>query len=491
MRILYIDIDCLRPDHLGCYGYVRNTSPTIDGIAKRGARFTNCFTTDAPCLPSRAALFSGRPGIENGVVAHEGPGANFRFPGDGHDPDPERPMWMEALSRNGMNTVSFSSFARRHMAWWFIAGFTEFYGNRFGGGHETADQVNAEVLPWLEQNAREDNWFLHVHYWDVHTPYRAPQKYWDEVSSQPAPEWPDEDTIKKHCDEWYGPRTARDFFGSMRTGKSPFPTMRDAILDRDDYISFVNGYDAGLRFVDDAVAEILQSLERAGVREDTAIIVSGDHGEAVGEQGMYFEHGNSSEGIAHIPLIIDWPGMPGGVVADGITQNLDLPATMVDLLGIDKPAKWEGNSFADALRGKDYLGREYTIWGCGIYSFQRAVRTKDWLFVRTLHCGNYPHEPVMLYNIKDDPWQQHNLVHDNPAKAAEMDYILSNWWHEHCSGPGSVRDPFQTTMATGPDIYCSVERTEWMIERANRPDQLEDLRRRRNVEPFKFRPGAE
>ena len=72
MRILYIDIDSLRPDHLGCYGYHRNTSPNIDRIAAEGVRYENCYVTDAPCLPSRTALWSGRFGIHNGVINHGG-----------------------------------------------------------------------------------------------------------------------------------------------------------------------------------------------------------------------------------------------------------------------------------------------------------------------------------------------------------------------------------------------------------------------------------
>ena len=59
MRILHLDIDTLRPDHLGCYGYHRNTSPNIDAIAAQGTRFENYYVTDAPCAPSRAALMSG------------------------------------------------------------------------------------------------------------------------------------------------------------------------------------------------------------------------------------------------------------------------------------------------------------------------------------------------------------------------------------------------------------------------------------------------
>ena len=70
MRILYIDIDALTPSHLGCYGYHRNTSPTIDELAATGLRCSNVYTSDAPCLPSRTALYSGRFGIHTGVVGH-------------------------------------------------------------------------------------------------------------------------------------------------------------------------------------------------------------------------------------------------------------------------------------------------------------------------------------------------------------------------------------------------------------------------------------
>lgn len=81
MRILYLDLDSLRPDHLGCYGYHRNTSPNIDSIAKEGVTFTNYYCSDAPCLPSRSALMSGRFGIHNGIVGHGGTAADMRREG--------------------------------------------------------------------------------------------------------------------------------------------------------------------------------------------------------------------------------------------------------------------------------------------------------------------------------------------------------------------------------------------------------------------------
>lgn len=81
MRILYIDIDSLRPDHLGYYGYHRATSPNIDRLATEGVRFNQIYTPDAPCLPSRTALYSGRFGIQTGVVGHGGTAAQPKVEG--------------------------------------------------------------------------------------------------------------------------------------------------------------------------------------------------------------------------------------------------------------------------------------------------------------------------------------------------------------------------------------------------------------------------
>ena len=99
MRILYLDVDTLGLDHLGCYGYHRDTSPTIDAIAREGVRFRNVYVSDAPCLPSRSALFSGRFGIHTGVVDHCGVAAGpFREgPGRKFGPQLGRTCWLKRL----------------------------------------------------------------------------------------------------------------------------------------------------------------------------------------------------------------------------------------------------------------------------------------------------------------------------------------------------------------------------------------------------------
>ena len=132
MRILFIDIDTLRADHLGCYGYHRNTTPNIDHIASQGVRFDQMYVTDAPCLPSRSALWSGRTGFHTGVINHadpfiQGTGRGFR---DVYDAT----GWISQLRRLGFYTITVSSFGERHSAWWWHAGYREIINPGFGGG---------------------------------------------------------------------------------------------------------------------------------------------------------------------------------------------------------------------------------------------------------------------------------------------------------------------------------------------------------------------
>ena len=207
MRILYLDIDTLRPDHLGCYGYHRNTSPNIDAFAKQGAVFDNVHASDTPCLPSRTALLTGRFGIHNGVVNHGGTDAepvirsiDRRFRSRLH-----ADSFGMRLQRAGLRTVSVSSFAQRHSAFFWYAGFDEGY-NVGKAGMETADEVHAIASDWLSRRGREDNWFLHVHMWDPHTPYRAAASYGEPFADDPMPGWLTEEIRERH---WRGCPEAR------------------------------------------------------------------------------------------------------------------------------------------------------------------------------------------------------------------------------------------------------------------------------------------
>lgn len=438
MRILYIDIDSLRPDHLGCYGYNRPTSPNIDRIAAQGVRFNHFYCSDSPCVPSRAACFSGRPGIQNGVVAHENTplGSTMRY--GNRERNGFAPLWMHHLIKHGYETISFTSFANRHLAAWFHFGFRQFNLSSLKNGNEDAPEVNAIALPWFERNAGKEDWFVHLNYWDPHTLYTEPPEYARKMAEFPAPAWPDEATIATQ-QSLTGIHTPGDFW-TLDAGRSSVPTMPDAITNRADFEQLINGYDGGINFVDEQLQLILDELERQGVLQETAIIISADHGEAFGELGQYAEHGSASPATNQIPLIIKWPGLTDGVMGsqcDEFLLNFDLAPTVCDALGLSLPSGWSGKSFASALRGETLEApRQHLVWSHGLHTRQRAVFDGRWLFIRTYHPSYYLYEPRMLFDLQSDPHQTRDLLADQPDKARELEAILSDWEHENVTTTG-------------------------------------------------------
>ena len=443
-----------------------------------------------PCLPSRAALFSGCLGIRNGVTCHDGPASQMRFAGRGHTYDPDRPMWMRALQEAGWETACFSGFGQRHLAWWFFAGFTQNFGNGLPGGTESADEVIAKVRPWLRANGAADNWFLHVNYWDVHTPYWPPASYVARMRGQPAPPYPGPDDVAHDAHAYYGPATARDWWhdaGWRNPRRADTVAMPDGNIETyEAYLGFLDGYDAGIAYVDDTVGALLEELDRLGVRDETAIIVGGDHGEAIGELGMYFEHGNCCEGVTRVPLIVNWPGMAGRGTVDALAYQLDLPPTVLDLLGMDVPSGWDGQSLAAAVRGDGVPpGQDHLI--LGVWDLLLPARGAHAAVPAYPHdpSGTIPHAPLYLFDMAADPGQTHNLAAEQPDIVAALDHLLLDWTYRHTTGPAGVRDPFQEQLGAGvdPDLYCARATIEQRLIDLGRDDQLADLRRRRDVWP--------
>jgi len=482
MRILYIDLDCCRADHLGANGYFRPTSPNIDRIAAEGVSFTRCYCANSPCLPSRASLFSGRFGFNNGVVTHHGAGEQFRPLSYGHWRDPERPLLQDHLWHGGLKTVSFSCFADRHNAWWFSAGWEELHCFTQKRGQERADEVNAAFLPWLRDHGAEDNWFIHLHYWDIHSHYRTPAEWVERFRDLPAPEWPDQATIDRQ-QSMYGPRTCTDLYtgyeGNAGGGYArPVPYMPDAIRTRDDFKMLIDGYDASIAYADYHVGQVLEALAGLGVLDDTAIIVSADHGDSFGEQGQYMDHGIANEAVHNIPMIVRWPGLPARGRSDALIYGMDLAPTLCDLLSLRTPAGWDGRSFAPALRGEAFAGHDALVMDHGIYTLSRAVRTRDWLMIQMLHPGLYSYDdPVFLYDMRADPHQQTNLAAARPDVLGTLMAQLETWRQEQLRKSGRP-DPLEAMIPDGPFLYYTPEQMVERLERTGRADRVPELRAR-------------
>lgn len=487
MRILYIDIDSLRPDHLGCYGYHRNTSPHIDAIAAEGVTFSNCYTTDAPCLPSRTALYTGRFGIITGVVGHGGTAADLRVQGPGRG----FRDWVEFhslptfLQKQGLHTAQISPFGQRHAARQFYAGFNEIH-NTGGGGAESAEEVQPVVRRWLRDNAARDNWFLHLNYWDPHTPYRVPQDYPNHFENDPAPDWITDDVLREHL-QAAGPHGAWEVNMWDANVSSRYPRQPGKVTNPAELKQLFDGYDLGVRYVDDMIGEIIAYLKAEGLYDDTAIIISADHGENLGELGIYAEHGTADHITCRVPLIIKWPGMARGERREALHYNLDLAPTLADLLHGKPEPCWDGLSYASTLTpGATDKGRSELIFSQCAHVCQRSVRWDDYLYIRTYHDGYHLFPQEMLFDIVQDPHEQHNLASERPDLCREA-LVRYTQWHEtqmrQLARLGYTNDPLWTVMAEGGPFHARqgvLEATGYVryLEQTGRSAAIEEYRRR-------------
>jgi len=394
-------------------------------------------------MPSRTALISGRFGIRNGILAHYGAGSQFRIENNPYcGPKHSNQLFSRQMMAHGMKTVCFSNFPDRHNALWFMAGWEEFHMINLKGGHETGEEINAKVLPWLQANAAQDNFYLHLNYWDAHRPYKMSASWADRFKDFPVPQaWPDAAAIEKH-QALAGSFTSH---GQFPEDKSPFPLMPGAINNRHDFEQMITAYDASIAYVDFYLNQVLDELKRQGVFEETAIIISADHGDAFGEHGIYSDHVNADECVQRVPLIIRWPGVtPENATSKAFMYNVDYPPTLCDLLGIPIPQEWDGKSYRENVTGRSGVDRDFLVWDTGLYTVQRAVRTKRHLYIRTYEKGDYDNwRDEELYDMVDDPHQTRSLADQCPDVIAECRDKMEKWKIGQMSKNNWVSDPLE------------------------------------------------
>lgn len=320
-------------------GYHRNTSPNIDAIAGERIVYEIYYCSDTPCLPSRKALTTGRFGIHTGVVGHGSTAADNRIEGEnrGFKSLLEFNFLPGTLSFKGFKTVSISPFAERHGAWSFYAGWDEMHNTDFSGMEE-ANDITPIALSWIDQHAAEDNWFLNIHYWDPHTPYRAPVDMGNPFSEDPIPDWLSEDVLEGHK-RLMGPHkpgninmfsSEIDQYCKNLPNGTIITSPKLEIMS--DLYQMLDGYDLGIRRADDHFGKIISSIKEQRVYADLVIIISSDHGDNFGELGIYAEHGTADQATTRIPLIIRWPGLSSANVMQGLYYNIDLLPTLAEIL---------------------------------------------------------------------------------------------------------------------------------------------------------------
>jgi arylsulfatase A-like enzyme len=458
MNVLYIDIDSIRADHVGGYGYDGNTTPNVDQLIADGVAFERGYVANSPCMPSRAGLLSGRYGIANGVETHGRQSQRMNRPehrgdwaGSWTENESERPWWTlpELFFQNRVPTLAVSSFPR-HPAPWFYHVWHEFRQPQEPAeemttkwGHVSFQTPRAETVTDLAIDALDGRdaaeWFLYAQYWDPHAPYNRSDEEIERFRDVDMPPHPTEDQVTAH-QEWDTLRGA----------------AQEGIDSRAALGELLSTYDAEIRYTDRHVGRLLDHLRRTGQYENTLVLLSGDHGEEFGEHGLYREHWSTHDGTQRVPMVIKPPGdtpvEPG--FRDHLVTNVDFAPTIADYADLDPPERWQGRSLRSVIESPDADGRDAVVVDHGLYTAQRAVRTDRWKLIRTYHPGmwggvlpNY-----QLYDMRADPWEQDDVAAAFPETVDRLEETMLRWADRH---RGQGADTLQLVAKDGPSGYNS------------------------------------
>ncbi len=418
MNIILISCDSLRADHLGCYGYARPTSPYIDQIAASGALFEQAFGADIPTEPVHTALFTGLSGLETGIVAH---GAQPHYL-------TRDTSWLPGLLwRAGYQTMACDNLYQ--LKEWFARGFRYYINTVSKQRAINGDEVNAEAIPWLRAHASSP-FFLFLHFWDPHTPYLVPQTY-QRLFYDGDPYDPAHGGMER-----VRAQTIYPFFYQYHY-RHLGPVTDPA------YISAL--YDAEIRYLDNCLAQLDAELAALGVREDTLLIVMGDHGESLYEHDIYWDHAGLYDATIRVPIIMRWPGhIAAGWRSSALVQHIDLFPTLLEAAGVRDLPPTAGQSLWPLLRGESREPRCRTYHAECNWQAARAVRTSEWKLIRNIDPWEYQRPPLELYNLRSDPGETNNLADIHPEIAAELHADLEQWLARGLAGRP---DPIMETLA--------------------------------------------
>jgi len=424
MKIIHFDIGSLRADHLECYGYTRPTSPAINSLSKQGLKCLSAFSSDATTAGARAAFFSGRFGLKNSIVS-DGLISDVILK---HTPISEignsapRPLLPEYLSANGIKTAAITPFGRQP-ARWFYAGWSEVHDPWKNKNPEEVQsrEINRLAVPWLEDNKAE-NFYLYLNYNDLCSKIDSPLteeelEYEIELESYASEPGIHEEEFSKHRElhAAFSPRVHR-------------ASTREAIW------KLLYNYDIRIMRVDKAVSEIISLLEKLQIENNTAIIISSDHGVLLGEHGCYFGHISTHFNCVRIPLIIKAPGFiePDSVM-QGLCYGLDLSPAICQMFGLDVPVGYDGKSIIDLCAEDSLGGRDYVVCGHAQYTVQRSLISNNWKLNRTWHNGFWNFDNTELYNIEHDPAEIQNQAKNEPEQIRNLLKKMHQWFEEYRS----------------------------------------------------------
>ena len=454
LNVLLIIIDALRAGNLPCYGYSKNTAPTIDKISRNAVVFEDAYSTTNSTDISLTSIMTGYYPATHGIRAH-GAGIPREFIADF---TAKRIRTLpEYLRDAGYRTYGIDWLGR-----WHTRGFDFYLGlekktTTGGMGERTSSpsrlaknilrrvtkalpdsithsrklsslrrrymdllspilgsRLTERAIATLKQNG-DKPFFMLIHYWDTHIPYRTTDEIYEEFKPSDIDSSP---TLEEISRNWL-PVRRRTYLNYARIlGIRTVAEMKAL-------------YDAAIRYVDNNLQKLFTFMQDAGIYDNTLIIITSDHGESLDEHGVYFAHHTLYDPTIHVPLIIVNLNEKGKRVK-GFVQHVDLVPTILETLGMDVKIKnLDGTSLVPFINsGKS--DKSFIIVEEAASERKLAIRTHIWKHIyapdparavckwcRTIHGGEQE-----LYNLRDDPAEIKNIVEHEEEVAKELRSIL-------------------------------------------------------------------
>lgn len=406
MNLIICSLDTLRADHLSCLGNGRGLTPNLDRIAGEGSLFSQTYATDIPTQPSHTALFTGQFGIKTGIVSHFHPAAYL----------PEETLWLPSLlRRNGYVTGAVDHlFAMKD---WFIRGYDD-YMPPPGRSRSPGSVINGIGLPWITEHKDQD-FFLFLHFWDAHIPYVPPSPFKERFSHGTAG------------------RIDPDIMAKLE-GRPSYPLFKQNLYDfldsmpNLDYIADL--YDAEVAYLDFEIGQIFHHLEQEGLLEDTMVVLFGDHGENMTEHDAWFDHAGLYDSVTHVPLVMWAPGKIPVAESDAMVTLVDVLPTILETLGLPEAEGISGRSLYPLMRGETTVHRDAVMLSEATWQASRGVRTPEWKYLKFLQPTIYGRDGVELYDVVNDPDEQHNVADEHPEVVKELGDRLNHWVSAQLAG---------------------------------------------------------
>jgi len=395
-NIILIVIDTLRADHVGCYGYHRNTTPNIDRLALGGVLFKNTISSAPWTLPSIGSLLTSQYpsilGIRNRMSAL----------------DSKFPLFSELLKQYDYTTYGVVSHTQVSACLGFGRGYDHYDEESVFASPQDVKKrfrtissplVTRKAVSFLQKSRRKP-FFLFTHYFDPHFNYVLHEKY------------------------NYYPL----YKGSLYSGQAMYSLrQKRQSLSADDIKYLLALYDSEIAFTDEYVGRLLDELKRQGLYDDCIIIVTADHGEEFMERGWLGHTITLYQELIRVPLIMKFPGGKAQII-DSPVGLIDVMPTVLDYLGIDLPGGLQGKTLSlvnpVSIPKKPIFSETFKTQptsAIGPIAFTSVLLGNR----KLIHDGVRDSEKI--FNLSEDPHEQSNLSDQQSEENRMLRALLSKW----------------------------------------------------------------